>query len=50
MLATARFEDVAHHRHELEAAKRENEALKRRIVELEAKLKAQKENDASASL
>jgi phage shock protein A len=39
MPVTARFEDVAHHRHELEQAKRENEQLKRRVIELEARLR-----------
>jgi len=35
---TGRYEETAHHRHELEAVKRENEALKERIRELERML------------
>lgn len=37
-VATARYEEVTHHRFELEAVKRENEALKRRIRDLERSL------------
>jgi hypothetical protein len=36
---SARFDDVAMHRAEMEEAKRENERLRTRIVELEAALK-----------
>ena len=37
-VATARYEEAAHHRAELEAVKRENEALRRRIRDLERSL------------
>ena len=36
--STHRYEEAAHHRSELESAKRENEALRRRIQELERSL------------
>lgn len=39
MVSTPRYEEVAHYRQELEEAKRENEALKRRIRELERALR-----------
>jgi hypothetical protein len=44
---TGRYEETAYHRHELEAVKRENEALKRRIRELERTLRARRQSDAS---
>ncbi|KAI1436548.1 hypothetical protein GGR50DRAFT_650806 [Xylaria sp. CBS 124048] len=44
--ATGRYEETAIFRNELESAKRENEALKRRIKELEKILRERKENDA----
>lgn len=44
---TGRYEETAFHRHELEAVKRENDALKRRIRELERTLRARRESDAS---
>ncbi|RDL41858.1 Uncharacterized protein BP5553_01837 [Venustampulla echinocandica] len=44
---TGRYEETAYHRHELEAVKRENEALKRRIRELELTLRARRQSDAS---
>lgn len=44
---TGRYEETAFHRHELEAVKRENEALKRRIRELERTLRTRRESDAS---
>lgn len=46
---TGRYEETAYHRHELEAVKRENEALKRRIRELERTLQARRQSDASVS-
>ena len=36
--STQRYEEAAHHRSELEIAKRENEVLRRRIQELERSL------------
>lgn len=36
--STQRYEEAAHHRSELEIVKRENEALRRRIQELERSL------------
>ena len=39
VVSTPRYEEVAHYRQELEEAKRENEALKRRIRELERALR-----------
>ncbi|KAH8598727.1 hypothetical protein B0O99DRAFT_505391 [Bisporella sp. PMI_857] len=44
---TGRYEETAFHRHELETVKRENEALKRRIRELERTLRARRQSDAS---
>ena len=44
---TGRYEETAYHRHELEAVKRENENLKRRIRELERTLRARRQSDAS---
>lgn len=44
---TGRYEETAFHRHELEAVKRENEALKRRIRELEQTLRIRRQSDAS---
>ncbi|KAI4128559.1 MAG: hypothetical protein LQ347_004125 [Umbilicaria vellea] len=41
-VATARYEEVTHHRFELEAVKRENEALKRRIRDLERSLSSRR--------
>jgi hypothetical protein len=38
-MSTPRYEEVAHHRAELEEAKRENEVLKQRIRELERMIK-----------
>lgn len=35
MPTTGRYEEAAYHRHELEAVKRENEALKQKIRDLE---------------
>jgi cell division septum initiation protein DivIVA len=49
MPVTARFEDVAHHRHELETAKRENEQLKRKVIELEARLRERRSSSAATS-
>ncbi|KAH6678498.1 hypothetical protein B0J14DRAFT_505895 [Halenospora varia] len=44
---TGRYEEMAYHRHELDAVKRENEALKRRIRELERTLRTRRQSDAS---
>jgi len=44
---TGRYEETAYHRHELESVKRENDALKRRIRELERTLRARRQSDAS---
>lgn len=40
VVSTPRYEEVAHYRHELEEAKKENEMLKRRIRELERRIAA----------
>ncbi|KAI9887961.1 MAG: hypothetical protein M1823_000218 [Watsoniomyces obsoletus] len=45
---TARLEETAMHRAEMEAAKRENEALKKRIRELERVMSARRQSSASA--
>ncbi|MCJ1368178.1 hypothetical protein MMC16_007319 [Acarospora aff. strigata] len=44
--ATARYEEAAYHRSELETVKRENEILRRRIRELERGLSAQRDSHA----
>lgn len=44
---TGRYEETAYHRNELEAVKRENDALKRRIRELERTLRVRRQSDAS---
>ncbi|SLM38157.1 hypothetical protein LPUS_08289 [Lasallia pustulata] len=44
-VATARYEEVTQHRIELEAVKRENEALKRRIRDLERSLNSRRLSD-----
>lgn len=44
-VATARYEEVIQHRFELEAVKRENEALKRRIRDLERNLSSRRRSD-----
>lgn len=44
---TGRYEEAAFHRHELEAVKRENDQLKRRIRELERTLSTRRQSDAS---
>lgn len=46
MPATLRYEETAHYRHELDSAKRENEALKKRVKELERMLRERREGDA----
>lgn len=46
MPATARYEETAFYRSELELAKRENEALKRRIRELERLVRERRAGDA----
>lgn len=45
--STARFEETAHHRSELEMVKRENELLRRRIRELESNLRNQRHPDSN---
>jgi hypothetical protein len=45
--ATGRYEETSYHRHELEAVKRENEALKKKIRDLERTLRARRQSDAS---
>jgi hypothetical protein len=44
---TGRYEETAYHRHELETVKRENEALRRRIRDLERTLRVRRQSDAS---
>jgi hypothetical protein len=44
---SGRYEETAYHRHELEAVKRENETLKRRIRELERTIRVRRQSDAS---
>ncbi|TVY39752.1 hypothetical protein LOCC1_G005480 [Lachnellula occidentalis] len=44
---TGRYEETAYHRNELDAVKRENEALKRRIRDLERTLRARRPSDVS---
>ena len=44
-VATARYEEAAYHRSELEVAKRENEALRKRIQELEGSLSSRRKSD-----
>jgi hypothetical protein len=44
---TGRYEETAYHRNELDAVKRENETLKRRIRELERTIRARRQSDAS---
>ena len=44
-VATARYEEVTQHRTELEVVKRENEALKRRIRDLERSLNSRRLSD-----
>lgn len=46
---TGRYEEIAFNRHELEAVKRENETLKRRIRELERTLRVRRQSDASVA-
>jgi len=45
-VATARYEEATYHRSELEVAKRENEALRKRIRELERTLSTRRGSDA----
>lgn len=44
---TGRYEEAAYHRHELDSVKRENEALKRRIRDLERTIRERRQSDAS---
>ena len=46
---TARYEETAFYRSELEVAKRENEVLKRRIRELERMVRERRASDAGSS-
>ena len=45
--ATSRYEETAYYRSELDTAKKENEALKRRIRELERQVRDRRASDAS---
>ncbi|KAI3324101.1 hypothetical protein HD806DRAFT_494124 [Xylariaceae sp. AK1471] len=45
MPATLRYEETAYYRHELDSAKRENEALKKRVKELEKMLRERREGE-----
>ena len=45
--STQRYEEVAHHRSELEIVKRENEALRRRIRDLERALSSRRQSESS---
>lgn len=45
MPSTQRYEEAAHHRSELELVKRENEALRRRIQELERSLSSRRQSN-----
>ncbi|KAI3398230.1 hypothetical protein diail_9707 [Diaporthe ilicicola] len=47
MSVTSRYEETAFHRQELETVKRENDALKRRIRELERLVRERRASDAS---
>ncbi|KAI8944523.1 hypothetical protein F4801DRAFT_206854 [Xylaria longipes] len=47
--ATLRYEETIHYRNELEVAKRENEALKKRVKALEKKLRERRESDPESS-
>lgn len=47
--ATSRYEETAFFRSELESTKRENDALKRRVRELERMLRERRASDASAT-
>ena len=46
MPATSRYEETAFYRHELEAAKKDNEALKKRVRDLERLVRDRRESDA----
>ncbi|GAP93331.1 hypothetical protein SAMD00023353_11800140 [Rosellinia necatrix] len=46
MPATTRYEEAAHYRNELDAAKRENDSLKKRVKELERMLRDRREGDS----
>lgn len=48
MPATMRYEETAHYRHELEVAKRENDALKRRVRELERMVRSKSRDNSRA--
>lgn len=46
---TGRYDETAFYRHELDSVKRENEALKRRIRELERTIRDRRQSDASVA-
>lgn len=47
MQATSRYEETAYYRNELETAKKENDALKKRVRELEKMVRERRESSAS---
>ena len=49
MPSTQRYEEAAHHRSELEIVKRENEALRRRIRELERTLSSRRQSESATA-
>jgi hypothetical protein len=48
VVATSRFEETAYHRAELEAVKKENETLRRRVRELERVLSSRRQASTSS--
>lgn len=48
-MSTARYEETAHARMELDEAKRENEALRQKVQELEGLLRVRRESVAESS-
>ncbi|KAI1503438.1 hypothetical protein F5X99DRAFT_104706 [Biscogniauxia marginata] len=48
MPATLRYEETAHFRQELDSAKRENDALKKRVKELERMLRERRDSDVGS--
>lgn len=49
-LSTPRYEEMAQHKMELEEAKRENEALRRKVRELEAALRGRRSSSVTSSV
>ena len=47
--STQRYEEAAHHRSELETVKRDNEALRRRVRELERELSSRRNSSSGLS-